>query len=31
MRMRFCGAADDAIIVRLNSRIVFDENHLIET
>ncbi|PXA03990.1 hypothetical protein DDZ13_08055 [Coraliomargarita sinensis] len=24
MRMRFCGAADDAIIVRLNSRIVFD-------
>lgn len=24
MNMRFCGAADDAIIVRLNSRIVFD-------
>jgi hypothetical protein len=24
MRMRFCGAADDAIIVRLNSRIVLD-------
>lgn len=24
MRMRFCGAADDAIIVKLNSRIVFD-------
>jgi hypothetical protein len=24
MRMRFCGAADDVIIVRLNSKIVFD-------
>lgn len=24
MDMRFCGAADDVIIVRLNSRIIFD-------
>jgi hypothetical protein len=24
MRMRFCGSADDAIVVRLNNRIVFD-------